>query len=88
MTRRVTLDPALEEFVDELVRSGRFTSDGEVVSAGLQLLQEEERFDPEQIEVLREAWKKGIASGNYRPADEVFDRLIAKYQDMVKAGDR
>jgi putative addiction module CopG family antidote len=88
MTRRVAFNPALEDFVNELVPSGRLASDDEVVSARLRLLQDEERSEREQMDALREAWEKSIASGDYRPSGEFFDRLIAKCQAMAKAQDR
>jgi antitoxin ParD1/3/4 len=72
-----------ERFVAKLVKSGRFNSKSEVVREGLRLLLDREREREAKIEALRKAFRQGVESGPRIPADEVFDRLEAKYAAMA-----
>ncbi|MEX2524050.1 MAG: type II toxin-antitoxin system ParD family antitoxin [Gammaproteobacteria bacterium] len=55
-TSSVTLGP-LQEFVDSLVRSGRYASSSEVIRDSLRLLQEKEAES--KLEILRKAIEEG-----------------------------
>ena len=57
-------------------------------SAGLRLLEEYEAERAAKLQALREAVAVGLASGPDIPADEVFDRLEAKYLAMAEATER
>lgn len=73
----------LEEYVNELVTKGRYNSKSEVLREGVRLVQEREA----KLAALDAAIARGLAdveAGRMRPADEVFDRLEAKYK--AKAG--
>jgi antitoxin ParD1/3/4 len=72
-----------ERFVAKLVKSGRFNSKSEVVREGLRLLLDREREREAKIAALRKAFRQGVESGPRIPADEVFDRLEAKYAAMA-----
>ena len=75
-----TLSPAeAEAFIREQVQSGRFNNVSEVIRAGLRLLEEQEQRRQLELEALRSEIEAGRASGAPRAADEVFDRLEAKY---------
>lgn len=61
-----------EQFVRDLVQSGRYTSEAEVIDKAMRLLQERE--EGEQARVL-EGIRQGLddmKAGRGRPADEVF----------------
>ena len=58
-----TVTPELDSFVDELVDSGRFTSQSEAVRAALRLLEDEERLREVKLEALREKIQEGLESG-------------------------
>ncbi|MBL0934735.1 MAG: type II toxin-antitoxin system ParD family antitoxin [Rhizobiaceae bacterium] len=76
------LGPHLEQFVAKLVTSGRYNSKSEVLRDGLRLLEEREA----KLAVLDAMVAEGLASldsGEGNPADEVFDRLEAKYRAMA-----
>jgi antitoxin ParD1/3/4 len=74
----------LEGVVNELVSTGRYNSKSEVLREGVRLVQEREQ----RLAALDAALAKGIAdadAGRVKPAEEVFDRLEAKYLDQVRA---
>ena len=69
----------LETYVNELVTKGRYNSKSEVLREGVRLVQEREAT----LAALDAAIARGLAdaeAGRLRPADEVFDRLEAKYK--------
>lgn len=83
MPSGVDLGPQLEKFVSSLVSSGRFNSKNEVLREGLRLLEEREK----RLAALDTAIARGRAdadAGRTKPAEEVFDRLEAKYRGMAK----
>ena len=58
-----------------------------MIREGVRLVQEREA----KLAALETAIARGIADGDagrVKPADEVFDRLQAKYEGMAKAGGR
>ncbi|MHB0888762.1 type II toxin-antitoxin system ParD family antitoxin [Acidithiobacillus sp.] len=79
MPTSVALGNHFEAFIREQVQSGRFNNVSEVVRAGLRLLEEQEQRRQLELEALRTEIAAGRASGVTKSADEVFDRLEAKY---------
>ena len=74
----------LEKVVNDLVENGRYNSKSEVLREGVRLVQEREA----QLRTLQEKIQLGlddVEAGKVKPIDEVFDRLIAKYEAMAKA---
>ena len=74
-----------EQFIKVQLESGRYSSASEIVRDALRLMEEREQLRRIQIEQLRQQILAGIDSGSSIPAEEVFDRLIAKYQAMTQA---
>ena len=75
------LGQTLETYVDALVEKGRYGSKSEVIREGVRLVQEREA----RLAALDAAIELGLAdaeAGRTTPAEEVFDRLIAKYEAM------
>ena len=69
--------------MNELVTKGRYNSKSEVLREGVRLVQEREA----KLAALDAALARGLAdakAGRLRPADEVFDRLEAKYKGQVR----
>jgi len=62
-TRNVNLTERYDEFVDELVTSGRFSNASEVIRAGLRLLEQQACEEAEKLALLRSL------------ASEAFDEL-------------
>jgi antitoxin ParD1/3/4 len=83
MPRSFALGERFERFIEEKVKSGRFGNASEVVRAGLRLLEDQERRRELELEKLRRSIDEGRQSGRPRPADEVFERLEAKYREMA-----
>jgi len=78
------LGRTLESVVADLVASGRYNSKSEVLREGVRLVQEREA----RLATLDAALARGLAdaeAGRVTPADEVFDRLEAKYRAMARA---
>jgi antitoxin ParD1/3/4 len=84
MPTSYALGAKFDRFVGRLLKSGRYNSKSEVIRAGLRLLEQREKTQAMQIEELRKAFREGIESGPGIPAEEVFDRLEAKYTKMAK----
>ena len=73
----------LEAVVEDLVKNGRYNSKSEVLREGVRLVQEREAA----LRRLDAALARGLAdieAGRTKPAEEVFDRLLAKYEAMAK----
>jgi antitoxin ParD1/3/4 len=68
----VSLGTHFAEFVEDCVRTGRYSTVSDVVRAGLRLLEEQEA----QLEALRSELEKGERSGASRPFD--FDAFLAR----------
>ena len=62
----VSLDEHFGKLVKQMLESGEFSSDTEVVQAGLQLLEKRQQ----KLEALRRDIQEGLASGPGRPFDE------------------
>ena len=75
------------DLVRELVESGQFESPAEVVLEGLALLKDQELLRKAREADLRAAIQEGIDQadrGETIPAEDVFERLKAKYQSMAR----
>ena len=77
------LGQQLEDFVKRLVETGRYGSKSEVLRGGVRLIQDREA----RLAALDASIARGLAdaeAGRSKPAEEVFDRLEAKYAEMAK----
>ena len=73
----------LEDVVNQLVSTGRYNSKSEVLREGVRLVEEREK----RLAALDAALAKGIAdadAGRVKPAEDVLDRLEAKYKAMAE----
>jgi antitoxin ParD1/3/4 len=76
------LGQQLEGYIAKLVETGRYGSKSEVLREGVRLIQDRET----QLAALDAVIERGIAdsdAGRGKAAEEVFDRLEAKYQAMA-----
>jgi antitoxin ParD1/3/4 len=73
----------LEDVVNQLVSTGRYNSKSEVLREGVRLVEEREK----RLAALDAALAKGIGeadAGRVKPAEDVLDRLEAKYEVMAE----
>jgi antitoxin ParD1/3/4 len=82
--------PELEKFVEEQLRTGRYTSAEEVVSGALSLLQAHEQLSATETEELRAAIAVGIAQadrGELEPWDgrEIADEVERRHSEERKS---
>ena len=68
-----------EDFIRQQLSAGNYKNAEEIICDGLRMLEEKEQLQKK----LRGLIAEGVNSGNYIPAEEVFDRLTAKYQAMA-----
>lgn len=80
MPTSVALSQHFETFVRRQVESGRYNNASEVVRAGLRLLEDQQKQAELQLEAMKTAIAVGLASGPAITADQVFDRLEARYR--------
>lgn len=83
MPRDVELGETLEAFLTELVASGRYSSADEALREALKLLRQREAARA-SLEADLQKGLDSLDAGQGRPADEVFDELIHKYERMAK----
>ncbi|MEQ8708941.1 MAG: type II toxin-antitoxin system ParD family antitoxin [Rhodospirillales bacterium] len=86
-TRNVNLTDYYDNFVAQLLESGRFRNASEVVRAALRLLENQNLEEQAKIEALRNAFKEGhesYARGDYvvmkseADIDRFFDEMDAE----------
>lgn len=88
MPRSYNLGQHFEAFIAQQIAKGRYANASEVLRAGLRGLEDEERLMEVRLGELRAAVAAGRESGEARPADEVLDRLEAKYSAQAQRKSR
>ena len=83
MPSSYTLGKHFEQFVQRQLAGGRYNNASEVLRDALRLMEDRER----RLSALDSAIERGVASvkaGRVQPAEEIFDRLEAKYARMAE----
>lgn len=88
MATQLTLDPAIEQAMDELVNLGSYRSREDVLREAVRLVRVREGFDADvdagDVDVTaREAVERGVAdikAGRARPVADVFRDLRQRYE--------
>ncbi|WP_309085192.1 type II toxin-antitoxin system ParD family antitoxin [Chelativorans sp.] len=75
------LGKPLEDYVEELVKTGRYRSRSEVLREGVRLVQERE-VKLRALDALIGEALEDVEAGRTRPAEEVFDELLAELKAM------
>jgi antitoxin ParD1/3/4 len=75
------LGKPLEDYVEELVKSGRYRSRSEVLREGVRLVQERE-VRLRALDALVSEALEDVEAGRTRPAEEVFAELRAELKAM------
>ena len=85
MPSSASLGQHLEDYVSELVSTGRYGSRSEVLREGVRLIEEREK----RLAALDAAIARGLAdieAGRVVPAEQVHKELVAKYRAMMQDG--
>jgi antitoxin ParD1/3/4 len=83
----ISLTPELEQFVQNKVNSGMYTSASEVIRESLRLLLTYDDLQTQRIKQLNQAIDVGLQqlkSGKRIPAQESYDRLKKKIDKIAK----
>lgn len=80
------LGKPLEEFVNNLVKSGRYGSKSEVLREGIRLVQEREA-KAKALDALLAPAIADVEAGRTYDMDEVFDELLADIDAMDRLRD-
>ena len=78
----VSIGQRWEEFVESIVKDGRYGSASEVVREGLRLVEEREA----KLNALRQTLDASIAEGGERTQDDVGGALNAKTKALSEEG--
>ena len=77
----VELSKPMARIIDRAVAKGDYASSSDVVRQALDAWSSSQLPTPRDEAHLREMLQQGIDSGPSIPADDVFDRLEARYAD-------
>ena len=72
----------LEKSIEKLIQTGRFQSKDDVLREGVRLIEEDEAHWA-KLDAILIARADDPDTVDYTPAEEVFDRLEAKYKAMM-----
>ena len=88
MPSSYTLGPHYEQFVRNMVRSGRYASASEVMRDGLRLMEEREELRAAKLEALRASIQEGLDSGPAEALDiEEIKRASRHLRRRAKSAD-
>lgn len=81
----ITLPTDMARMIREKVAQGAYASNSEVIREGLRMLQDAEALREQKLTWMREKIQESLDDPRPPvPADEVFDRLEAKYRKMAE----
>ncbi|MDV6331106.1 type II toxin-antitoxin system ParD family antitoxin [Asticcacaulis sp. 201] len=83
MGTTVNLGNHFETFAAQMVQSGRYNNTSELVREGLRIIEERERRLA-ALDTTLELSRADVKAGRAKPAEDVFDRLEAKYTKMAQ----
>lgn len=87
MALTVTLRKELEELVAQLVASGRYRSESDVVNAALFCLRDRELLREAKLTALRAEIQKGLDSGPAEDVGDMFERIKSEGRRRLAAKD-
>jgi antitoxin ParD1/3/4 len=78
MATSYSIGEHFEGLIDELIKSGRYSTASEVMREGLRLLEEREERRRIELEALRAEIQKGFDSGPAEEIGDMFERIKAE----------
>jgi antitoxin ParD1/3/4 len=85
MASSANLGQHLEDYVTDLVKNGRYNSRSEVLREGVRMIEDREK----RLAALDQSIAQGledVKAGRVKPAKDVLERLLAKYEGEAKDG--
>ena len=82
-THNVVVPKLMEQYIDDLVNTGRYQNFSEVVRAGIRMLLEHEAAEAARLEALRNATSVGIMQVEAGLYDEIDTANMAAYLDNL-----
>ena len=82
MPSSYALGSHFEDFMSQLIKDGRYNSKSEILRDGLRAIEDKEQQRLIKLEALRAAVTDGINSGAGIAAEDVRERLSAKYRSQ------
>jgi putative addiction module CopG family antidote len=84
MTLTISLPPRIQRFVDESLRTGRYSSAGELVADALETMMAAESLSPQEEEYVRRQVARGLAQAEAQQYSE-FDAESVIADERAKA---
>jgi antitoxin ParD1/3/4 len=85
MASSYSIGEHFEGFIDELIKSGRYSTASEIMREGLRLLEEREERRKVELEALRAEIQKGFDSGPAEEVGDMFERIKAEGRKRLAA---
>jgi len=82
MPSSYALGSHFEDFMNQLIKQGRYNSKSEILRDGLRAIEDKERQRIVKLEALKAALAKGINSGPGLSPETIREQLTSKYSDM------
>jgi len=83
MPTSVALGSHFEQFVKSQLASGRYNNASEVVREGLRMLEDQEKLRALKLETLRAEVQRGMQGGSGIPAEQVFENLRRRIDEIA-----
>ena len=85
MATSYSIGEHFEGFIDDLIKTGRYSTASEVMREGLRLLEEREEHRRVKLEALRAEIQKGFDSGPAEEVGDMFERIKAEGRKRLAA---
>ncbi|MDX2006293.1 MAG: type II toxin-antitoxin system ParD family antitoxin [Meiothermus sp.] len=85
-TMNIHLTDHFEQFIENKLKSGQYSSASEVVRDALRLLEEQDKLKAVRLEALREEIRKGLESGGTVPFDAEAIKKKARERQQSRKG--
>lgn len=80
MPSSYALGDHFEEFMSDLIESGRYNSKSEILRDGLRIIEDREKSRALKFDALKAAIEEGLNSGEAVPAASAFSELKSRYE--------
>ncbi|MEP6837791.1 MAG: type II toxin-antitoxin system ParD family antitoxin [Bradyrhizobium sp.] len=85
MATSYSIGKHFESFIENLIKSGRYSTASEIMRDGLRLVEEREQRRQAKLEALRAEIQKGFDSGPAEEVGDMFERIKAEGRKRLAA---